>query len=192
MYGGYYSDDDDYNPMRHMMEDPVDFQMHGYGGFGYDSSHVPPDEPPSALVKKVMYDSLEGVKRIVQKATKKKKAQVINHARRWTEVDYKMSGFTREYEWFDATALCHAAVRGNDEIVQYLLEEGADPTLMGCPTEDIQVCALQAAEAKLQTEERINSSSEHRSRALREAKRCVDLLQAAKPFWEDAPYRGAR
>ena len=65
MYGGYYSDDDEYDPMRHMMEDPVDFQMHGYGGFGYDTSHVRPDEPLSALVKKVTYDDLEGVKRVV-------------------------------------------------------------------------------------------------------------------------------
>ena len=56
MYSGDYSDDDyydddydsygdEYDPVRHMAEDPIHFQMYGYGGFGYDTSHVPKDEP---------------------------------------------------------------------------------------------------------------------------------------------------
>ena len=32
--------------------------------------------------------------------TSDRKLEVINHARRWTEVDYKASGFTKEYEWY--------------------------------------------------------------------------------------------
>jgi hypothetical protein len=49
----YYAYDDDYDdgydPVKHMMMDPVDFQINGYGGFGYHTSHVPADGKHSAL-----------------------------------------------------------------------------------------------------------------------------------------------
>jgi len=189
MYGGYYADDD-YNPMRHMMDDPVDFQMHGYGGFGYDTSDVPKDEPKPTITKKADAGDLAGVKSVVEKTPANKKAHVINHARRWTEVDYRMSGFTKEYEWFDITPVATAAWRGHDQIVQYLLEQGADPTLVGCPTDDVHRDAFQSAEAKIKVEDR--NSKGPKSEALLRAKRCVDLLTAAKPFWNPASYNGSR
>ena len=79
-----------------------------------------------------------------------------------------MSGFTKEYEWFDITPLAVAASKGRDDIVQYLLEEGADPTLSGCPHDDVYWNAFQAARGE----------------------RCVALLDAVKPFWKKAVYAG--
>jgi hypothetical protein len=104
-----------------------------------------------------------------------------------------MSGFTKEYEWFDITPVATAASRGHDHIVQYLLEQGADPTLSGCPTDDVHVDAFQAAEAQVRLEER--KSKDGRSKTpvpLLRAKRCEDLLAAAKPFWKSVSYSHSR
>lgn len=142
----YY--DEDYDAYDHMTNDPFDFQMYGYGGFGYDTSHIQPDEPRSEICIKASTGDLIGVMKIVERASssdEQKKAQVINHARKWTEVDYKMSGFTKEWEWYDLTPLVMAATLGHHEIVEYLLRQGADPTLLGCPTENVTVDALSAA-----------------------------------------------
>ena len=175
-YGG-----DDYDAYDHMTNDPVDFATHGYGGFGYDTSHVPKDEPRSELTKAAMAGEFAEVKSIVEAAkavSDEEKNSVINHARRWTEVDYKMSGFTKEYEWFDITPLAYAAVAGFDNIVQYLLEEWADPTLSGCPTEDQSSDAFKAA----------SIGAQHG----KGGKRCAALLEAVKPFWKEAKYAGVR
>ena len=59
-------------------------------------------------------------------------------------------------------------------IVQYLLEEGADPTLSGCWTDDQYADAFQAA----------------RMGRGKGAKRCVALLDSVKPFWVTAKYAG--
>jgi hypothetical protein len=77
------------------------------------------------------------------------KRRVLNASKRWTEIDYKTRGVIRKYEWHGPTALAAAARRGHSHIVQYLLEQGADPTLIGCPSEDIHHNALQAAKARL-------------------------------------------
>jgi hypothetical protein len=81
-----------------------------------------------------------------------------------------MSGFTKEYEWFDINPLAVAASKGHDEIVQYLLEEGADPTLVGCPYDDTYWDAFKAAHGT----------------------RCIALMEAVKPFWKKASYAGQR
>ena len=51
----YY--DDDYDAYDHMTSDPVDFQTYGYGGFGYDTSHIQPNEarPEIFLIFKVIH-----------------------------------------------------------------------------------------------------------------------------------------
>ena len=175
-----------------MAEDPVHFQMYGYGGFGYDTSHVPKDEPEPPITKKAHNGDLAGVRAIVKTTPANKKAQVINHARRWTEVDYRKSGFTKEYEWFDITPVAKAALCGHDQIVQYLLEQGADPTLVGCPSEDCHWDAHRCAEARVQMEESRCSEHPKFARALMSGKRCIDLLNAAKIFWKPAPYKGSR
>ena len=154
-----------------MTNDPVDFQTYGYGGFGYDTSHVAKDEPHSELTLAAKSGNFNQVKRIVEAEDKH---SVINHARRWTEVDYRASGFTKEHVWFDITALAYAAKGGYDNIVQYLLEESADPTLSGCWTDDQYADAFQAA----------------RMGTGKGAKRCVALMDAVRPFWTTAKYAG--
>lgn len=197
MYG------DDYDPVEQMARDPVAFQMYGYGGFGYDTSHVRPDEARQELTERAEAGDVDSVRRLVEQAaavSDEKKNTVLNYARRWTEVDYRASGFTKEYEWFDLTALATAAGRGHHDIVQYLLEQGADPTLKGCPSEDIHENALDAASRLLQkskdAESRASKADGKGASAskieegvmLRCSQRCVDLLKAATPFWKNAAY----
>merc|ERR1712194_345889 len=62
-------------------------------------------------------------------------------------------------------------------IAKILLEVGADPTLKGCPEENLHLDAFQAAErekGKLQKD--------------RAGKACATLLNEAKPFWSKAFY----
>ena len=53
----------------------------------------------------------------------------MNAARKWTEVQEKMGGYDKSWEWFGDTALIAAARACHVEVVNYLLMEGADPTL---------------------------------------------------------------
>lgn len=72
----------------------VDFQMNGYGGFGYGTSHVPKNEPHTELFNAAKNGNLAEVRRIVEAAeaiSEEKKNDVLNYARRWTEVDYRVS-----------------------------------------------------------------------------------------------------
>lgn len=57
---------EDYDASSHMMNDPVDFQTYGYGGFGYDTSHVPQNEPKSELEYAAGSGNIFAVKRIVE------------------------------------------------------------------------------------------------------------------------------
>ena len=48
----YYEDDSDFGDNDYFEGgDPssLEFQMHGYGGFGYDTSHVPTDPLPEIV-----------------------------------------------------------------------------------------------------------------------------------------------
>jgi hypothetical protein len=237
----------------------LDFQMNGYGGFGYDTNHVPADDPVPSIVNAARAGLFEQVKQLVEDASvpgcplcdkktnlltcgkckamsycgkehqkmhwkqHKKvcsnaknehvlpkdagKRRVLNASQRWTEVDYKMSGFTKEYEWHGLTPLAAAANCGHAHIVQYLLEQGADPTLAGCLSEDTHYNALRAAQAALnefdrtidslvKDETRMNQvkpfvqGKEPEEGALAilsrrtELMRSVALLEAAAPLWE--------
>ena len=145
-YDDYDYDDYDYDPWDHMTNDPVDFAMHGYGGFGYDTSHIQQDEKQSEMCIAASKGDLNTVKQLVNTAaaiSDDEKHKVINYALRWTEVDYRMSGFTKEYEWFDLTPVASAAKMGHHEVVEYLLREGADPLLEGYPEDDKEsLCAM--------------------------------------------------
>lgn len=201
-----YNDDlndqvDAYDAYDHMISDPVDFQMHGYGGFGYDTSHVAPDSSKPTLTLRAEEGDLSNVRRIVEEAaavSPSTKNATLNSARRWTEVDYRMSGFTKEYEWFDATPLAAAAFRGHHDVVRYLLEEGADPTLKGCPEEDVHFNALEGAILSLDKCRRTagqgggTGAGGKDGVVLRGSQCCVDLLKAAAPFWKDASYSSSR
>jgi signal transduction histidine kinase len=129
------------------------FLTHGYGGFGYDTSHVPRDEAHSSIYTAAMDGDLAKVQQALALSENKLSSSTINgrlkmmnHARRWTEIDYRMSGFTKEYKWFDRTPLMIAVVHGRADVVQFLLKQGADPTLAACPREDYHVRAIQEAE----------------------------------------------
>jgi len=184
-----YDDDYEYDPSDHMTNDPVGFYTHGYGGYGYDTSHVPRDEAKPELVKHVEEGNLQAVRDVVESVattSHEEKNKLLNYARRWTEVDYRMSGFTKEYEWFDLTPLATAALKGHHNIVQYLLEQGADPTLEGCPSDNVHLDALQAANKKL------GSAFDSGNRATWNIpRRCVDLLSVANFFWNKAAYSGS-
>ncbi|CAB9514340.1 expressed unknown protein [Seminavis robusta] len=47
--------------------------------------------------------------------------------------------------WYDLTPLALAAMNGHANVVEYLLRQGADPTLRGSPTENKDFNALEAA-----------------------------------------------
>ena len=144
-----FDDDGEYDVVAHMTDDPVDFYTNGYGGFGYDTSHVAGPEPHSELYRASAAGDLAKVQSIVSETSPSLKLQVLNHARKWTEVDYRASGFTKEYEWFDLTPLLVAVQKGHVSIVKYLLEQGADPTLQACPEEDLFVGCEGAAETAM-------------------------------------------
>lgn len=205
--GDYY--DDYYGGV-----DEVTFQMHGYGGFGYDTSGVKPDQKESILVTAARNGNLHLIQHALQKESDPlKRLVLLNGARRWTEVDYKMSGFSQEHEWFDLTPLATAAYNGHADIVEYLLKQGADPTLQGCPDEDIYYNAYQAADEglkesiqnvqdllsgeryishSLQSLVMKNRSAEECAQRLLEAQEArqlsLDMLEACKPFWKQASY----
>jgi hypothetical protein len=201
---------DDYDPWDHMVNDPEDFQMNGYGGFGYDTSHVKSDGNHSALALAAKNGNLGAVQSLVLQSLSRR--VLLNQARRWTEVDYRASGFTKEYEWFDLTPLALAASHAHSDIVKYLLLEGADPTLKGCPSDDVHMTALGAAKNSQTTNQRFMAQFENvdsistysytsclppageepmvwaatllckKSRILN----CIALLEAADPFWKAA------
>ena len=67
-YDDYYDDDYEYDPYSHMTNDPLDYYTHGYGGFGYDTSHVKKDESRTELFKHASGGNFSEVKRIVEAA----------------------------------------------------------------------------------------------------------------------------
>ncbi len=179
----YDYDYDDYDVIDHMTNDPIDFQIYGYGGFGYDTSHIAPDEERSEMCISASKGDLHTVMDIVEQAaaiSDEDQRRVINYARRWTEVDYRASGFTKEWTWFDLSPVAAAAIMGHHEVVQYLLEQGADPTLKGCPDDSGSFDALGAAKRAWDFG-RNNAISNN-------LQRCTDLVTVANLFWNTATY----
>ena len=143
------------------------------------------------------------------------KRRVMNASKRWTEVDYKASGFSKDYEWHGLTPMAAAASAAKPEVVEYLLKQGADPTLSGCNVEDCHYDALGAAKNSLKSSEAalvlylnpeqprpyfsVYSKSQSDSinpsdlaitllHKLENLKRCVQLLEVASSFWQRNPY----
>ena len=121
-------------------------QRYGYGGFGYDTSHVKSDCQHSEFYRVCEQGNLKKAKSMLAKETTiAKRLTTINGARRWTEIDYKASGFTKEYEWFDRTPVLIAIKKGHVSLVKYLLEEGANPALEACYADDCTTTAKKEA-----------------------------------------------
>jgi hypothetical protein len=97
----------------------------------------------------------------------------------------------QQLEWYDITPLTLAVMRGHDDIVEYLLRLGADPTLMGYPKN------------QLQHPDSNNNNKAHNNimdayvaasrlcKMIRRCRRTQDLLLSVKPFWKKASYYGS-
>jgi len=149
------------------------------------------DEQDSAFVEAANRGNLEGMKKILQPydepdeeessnlflSMKENKMKMLNGARKWTEVQEKC-GYDKSWTWFGDTALIAAARNGHFNVVKFLLLEGADPTLVSCPTDDQYENAVQAAEKS----KRLGHSN---------AIKTQNLLNEAMKYWVKARYAGA-
>ena len=52
---------------------------------------------------------------------------LLNYCAKYHEVDYKMGGYTKEWDWFKYTPVVAAAKNGHIECVRVLLLNGACP-----------------------------------------------------------------
>jgi len=73
---------------------------------------------------------------------------MLNYCAKYHEVDYKMAGYTKEWDWFKYTPVVAAAKNGHIECVRVLLLNGACPVLQCCEIDDVCEDALQAASGK--------------------------------------------
>ena len=100
-------------------------------------------EPKSGMCKAVARGDLVSVQQIVDAAatiSSEEKNRVINYARKWTEHNMAYESEENPHavaEWYDVTPITLAAMRGHDAIVEFLLQQGADPTLKGCSLDDL-------------------------------------------------------
>lgn len=151
------------------------------------------DEQDSAFVKAAIRGDVEGMKKILQPydepdeeeksnlflSMKENKMKILNGARKWTEVQEKC-GYDKSWTWFGDTALIAAARNGHFNVVKFLLLEGADPTLVSCPTDDQYENAVQAAEKS----KRLGLSNSN-------AIKIQNILNEAMKYWSEARYASA-
>jgi hypothetical protein len=101
--------------------------------------------------------------------------------------------------WFDVTPVTLAAMRGRDDIVEYLLRAGADPTLSGCPRDDYVAGdgggGGGGGPAPVGDRPDLHMDAFDAARGLsakiRRCRRTRDLLMAVRPFWKKAAYSGS-
>ena len=155
----------------------------GYGGFGYDTSHVKKDDKVPAVVTAAQKGDLAKVRQLV-----KADIGVLNATQRWTEVDFKGSGFTKEWEWHGLTPLATAARAGHPAIVRFLLDVGADPTLEGCPEDNVYLDAYKAQAEGLKSRAQQAAGGRATTATSEQSEQCGRLLSAAAPFWSRASY----
>jgi len=95
----------------------------------------------------------------------------------------------QQLEWYDITPLTLAVMRGHDDIVEYLLRLGADPTLMGYPKNQLQhpdnnnKAHINIMDAYI--------AASRLCKMIRRCRRTQDLLLSVKPFWKKASYYGS-
>ncbi|KAL7426343.1 hypothetical protein ACHAXM_000410 [Skeletonema potamos] len=168
------------------------------------SAIAPPiNESKPAITKAAARGDLEAVKRIVEAAASisiAEKNKTMNQAPIWTEIlpveecgtsggDGNINVQRTSQEWFDVTATTMAAIRGHHHVLQYLLEEGADPTLKGCPKDQIQNDEVYPIVAD-QKELHINAFDVAKDlyKKIRCCRRSHDLLMICKPYWRRCNY----
>jgi hypothetical protein len=175
------------NPYQHLGQTDFSspsFQTLGYGGYGYNTDLVDSDDEEPEIVRASKMGYLEVVQRELAGSNNAKTLrQRVNQTKKWTECDYRMSGFVKTYRWHDITAVTAAALFGHDQILYYLLSHGlADPTLKGCPTENVYINAFDAQKRGISKPcGRLGNSSQDYAR-------CGALLAAAKPFWNTSKF----
>jgi len=182
-------------------------------------------EAKPEITKAVARGDLPTVQKIVEAAaaiSHDEKIKTINRARKWHEYNlaYKSSSSSlgedttitnndptittgvsisssSSLEWFDVTPLTTAAMRGHDDIAEYLLRQGADPTLKGCPKDDIidMLMNVDGYDDPLVDlpEMHINAfdAANRGSRKIRCCRRTHDVLLAIKPYWKRSAYSGS-
>lgn len=145
---------------------------------------------------------------------------LLNYCAKYHEVDYKMGGYTKEWDWFKYTPVVAAAKNGHIECVRVLLLNGACPVLQCCEIDDVCEDALQAASSqggwlgnsiateleKLERGEQLQSYSSLVQQAgsdscqtviknaLARAKKSAELealVKVAMPFWHHIKDRSA-
>jgi hypothetical protein len=94
-------------------------------------------------------------------------------------------------EWFDVTPVALAAMRGRDDIVEYLLRAGADPTLSGCPRDDVVAGIDEPVGDRPDLHMDAFDAAGGLSAKIRRCRRTRDLLMAVRPFWKKVAYSGS-
>ena len=102
----------------------------------------------------------------------------------------------QQLEWYDITPLTLAVTRGHDDIVEYLLRLGADPTLMGYPKNQLQYPDTNNNDNNIKAHNNSNImdayiASSRLCNMIRGCRRTQDLLLSVKPFWKKASYYGS-
>ena len=100
-------------------------------GFDYDSDEYEftrfgcykKDKDHPEIVECARCGDLESIKRILRNTPRP--IATINASRKWTESEDKWGGYSKEWEWHDATPLLAAATNGHVEVVYYLLMNDA-------------------------------------------------------------------
>lgn len=190
-----YASDYSYDECQEFVRDPIGYMDMVYGRSKEDFVGVPRSESTPEIVILARDGKLDAVKSIVDSAaavSHDKKMKVVNSAGMQVQTEYWREEL-KVFKCFGATPLIAAAFEDQHEIVQYLLMNGADPTLKGCTadafTSHSHINALDVANKKLGC---ILDTSEGNTKDVMKkcskSRRCVDLLTLASYFWEDSTY----
>ncbi|KAL9183133.1 hypothetical protein ACHAXT_004920 [Thalassiosira profunda] len=153
-----------------------------------------PDPPKPEISQAVARGDLASVRRVVDAATSTdEKIKTINAARKWVEVN---PAYTCEENpagsavWHDVTPITIAAIRGHEDVVEYLLNQGADPTLKGCSKDDIELDDIPISDIPDLHMNAFDAAS-RLNRKIRQCRRTQDLLRMVKPYWKKCVYSGS-
>lgn len=155
-------------------------------------------EAKPEITKAAARGDLASVRRIAESAaatSRDDKIKAVNRARKWREVSpaYRSEDNPAgAVEWHDVTPLTTAAMRGHDQVVEYLLRQGADPTLKGCPRDDIELSDDGEPLVDLPgMHMNAFDAANKLSRKIRCCRRTQDLLSVIKPYWKKSVYSGS-